>query len=445
MTPGELAALAIALLAVFLRGVFAAAESAFLSLGRSQVAEMAERGVFGARTLVTLKKDAEATLGALRVAQVGFGAIGAGLAGYLGATALSRRIDWSALGLSELVGALGSVVLTALVYTVVTYVLGDFFPRAYGASAPEVAARRFALPMAIARTALAPPLRLTHLLAETLVRPLGIDTSLLRPMPPLEEIESLLATHAARGALDTGAPDLIRSVFEFGETTAKEVMVPRTAVVALELSASASEVLSTLAGSGHTRLPVYREEIDDIVGIINAKDIIPLVERGEPIDLMRILRPPTIIPWSKPIPEVMRELKSRHVHMAVVVDEFGGFMGIITMEDILEELVGEIEDEFDRPEGKDVEVLQDGSFLVRGSMEIEAFNESFSAALPEDEDYETLAGFLNALAGAIPQVGDTFFYEGLQLTVTKRNERRVRQVQVRRIRPLAVVGEPTTT
>ncbi len=444
MTSGELAALAIALGAVFVRGAFAAAESAFLSLGRMQVAKMAEHGLRGARTLLRLKKDAEGTLAALRVAQVGFGAIGAGLAGYLGATALSRRVDWTALGVSDLVGAFGSVALTALIYTVVTYPMGDFFPRAYGATAPEAAARRFALPMAAVRTLLAPPIRLAHLLARTLVRPLGIDTSRIRPVPALEEIESLLATHAARGELDTGAPELIRSVFEFGETTAKEVMVPRTAVVALELSASAGEVLSTLATSGHTRLPVYREEIDEIVGIINAKDIIPLVERGEPIELTRILRPPTIIPWSKPIPEVMRELKSKHVHMAVVVDEFGGFMGIITMEDILEELVGEIEDEFDRPEGKDVESLQDGSFLVRGSMEIEAFNETFSASLPEDEDYETLAGFLNALAGAIPQVGDTFFYDGLQLTVTKRNERRVRQVQVRRIRPLAVVGETSS-
>ncbi len=441
MNAGELAALGFAVVSVFLRGVFAAAESAFSSIGRSEAAHMASEGLVGARLLLRLKERSDETLSALRVAQVGFGAIGAGLSGYLGASALSPRIDWRTLGLSELSGALVSVVTTALLYTCVAYVLGDFFPRAYGAAKPAATGRRFAGAIAAARTLLAPLIRVTHLVARGLVRPLGIDASKSRPMPPLEEVETFLATHAARGAVDTGAPDLIRSVFEFGETTAKEVMVPRTAVVALEIATPASEVLSTLASSGHTRLPVYRGEIDEIVGLINAKDIIPLVERGEPIELERILRPPTIIPWSKPIPEVMRELQSRHVHMAMVVDEFGGFMGIITMEDILEELVGEIEDEFDRPEAHDVEALPDGSFLVRGSMEIEAFNEAFSAGVPEEGAYETLAGFLNALAGAIPQVGDTFFYGGLQLTVAKRNEKRVRQVRIRRIRPLAVMGE----
>ena len=269
-------------------------------------------------------------------------------------------------------------------------------------------------------------------MSDLVLRRIGLDLRRSQAAPPLEDLERYLTDLAREGGVAAPTPELIHSIFEFGETTAKEVMIARTNVVAIDIEASGKDVLDVLSDVGHTRLPVYEGKIDNIVGLINAKDIIPVVRAGKPVKLSEILRETTFVPWSKPINELMREFQTGHIHMAIVVDEFGGTMGVITLEDILEEIVGEIEDEFDRPEGREVDALADGSFLVDGSIEIEVFNERFQTEIPVEGDYETLAGFLNSLSGAIPNSGDTFFYSGLQLSVAKRDDRHVSLVRVRR-------------
>jgi putative hemolysin len=439
---GEILALILALLAVLLRGLLAAAETALGSVGRRDAVEMADAGQLGAGRLVALKSVPEETTSAIRGAQVSLLAAGAALAGYASVSVLGRWGVWREIGLAPAPAALISALLGALVVAGLTFFAGDLVPRAVAAARPAAVARMLAPPVALVRWFLSPFIRGDHWLADRLLSALGVPAERVRPPPPLEDLERYLADHAARGTVSAEAPELIHSIFEFGQTTAKEVMVPRTRVVALEVGAPASEIFSTISNRGHTRLPVYEGEIDNIVGIINAKDILPLVAEGEAVELMKILRPAQFVPWSKPINELMRELQVKHVHMAMVVDEFGGLMGLITLEDILEEIVGEIEDEFDPVESRDVEALPDGSYLVRASIEIEEFNRTFSTSVPEDGSFETLAGFLNSLAGAIPKEGDTFFHEGLQLTVAKRSERRVRQVRVRRPRPGQVQAPP---
>ena len=429
----DLIALMGAVLAVWLRAICSGAETALASVGRRQAEAMVAEKLRGAKSVLALKARADRTSTTLRAAQAAALALAGALAALLGVHRLGPQLS-RFLGTPG--GALAGAVVAGLLAAGGVFLLGDLLPRAYATHAAPKVARRLAVPARITVFFGGPFVSLARWIADRLLAPFGLDTARLRAVPPLDELERHLATHAARGGLAVPTPELIHQIFEFGETTAKEVMVPRTQVVALEIGATSGDILELLAGKGHTRVPVYREEIDNIVGLINAKDIIPLVERGEPIELLKVLRPAPFVPWSKPIGELMREMQQNHVHLAAVVDEFGGFMGIITLEDILEEIVGEIEDEFDRPEAEDVEALADGSFLVRGSMDVEDFNRAFTAQLPEDEDFETVAGFLNLLAGAIPATGDTFFHDGLQLTVVKRNDRRVRQVRVRRVRPL---------
>ncbi|HET9596984.1 MAG TPA: hemolysin family protein, partial [Anaeromyxobacteraceae bacterium] len=259
------------------------------------------------------------------------------------------------------------------------------------------------------------------------------------PMPPLEEMERALAESArARGSpSDQATSELIQAVLDFKDKVARDVMVPRTEVVALEVDTPVPEILRMLAEEGHSRLPVYRGSLDQVLGTLHARDLVPLMENPSLIVLRDLIRPPHFVPWSKPVDQLLREMQRRHVHMAVVVDEYGGVMGICTLEDVLEEIVGEIGDEFEPPEGKGVEVHADGTFTVRADTPVAEFNRLAGAALPEGGGYETVGGFLNALAGAIPVSGDRFFYRGWLFTVSEATPRRVLKARAARVKRTA--------
>ncbi len=188
------------------------------------------------------------------------------------------------------------------------------------------------------------------------------------PMPPLEEMERKLAEYArVKGNPADRTSELIHKVFEFRDKVARDVMVPRTDLVAVDIDASVPEILRLLAEQGHSRIPVYQGSLEQIVGILHARDLVPLLAHPELIVLRDLLRPAHFVPWSKPVQGLLRDMQRRHVHLMMVVDEYGGVMGVVTLEDVLEEIVGDIQDEWDVDEGKAVEMLPDGSFSVRGS------------------------------------------------------------------------------
>jgi putative hemolysin len=210
--------------------------------------------------------------------------------------------------------------------------------------------------------------------------------------------------------------------------------VPRTEVVAIDIDTPVPEVLRLLAEEGHSRLPVYRASLDHVVGTLHARDLVPLLEHPGLIVLRDLLRPPHFVPWSKPVDQILREMQRRHIHMAVVVDEYGGVMGICTLEDVLEEIVGRLGDEFEAAEGKGVEVHADGTYTVRAETPVAEFNRLAGSDLAIDGQYETVGGFLNALAGAIPVAGDRFFHRGWLFTVSEASPRRVLQVRAARVK-----------
>ncbi|HEX8908438.1 MAG TPA: hemolysin family protein, partial [Anaeromyxobacteraceae bacterium] len=278
--------------------------------------------------------------------------------------------------------------------------------------------------------------------ASALARPLaGRPGAFALPQPPLEEMERALTEWArARGTpSDQATSELIHRVFEFRDKVARDVMVPRTEVVALEMGTPVKELLRLLAEEGHSRLPVFRDSLDQIVGTLHARDLVPLMEHPELIVLGDLVRPPHFVPWSKPVDQLLREMQKRHIHIAVVVDEYGGVMGICTLEDVLEEIVGEIGDEFEVEQGKGVEAHADGTYTVRADVPVGEFNRLAGGTLPEDGQYETVGGFLNALAGAIPAAGDRFFHRGWLFTVSEATPRRVLKVRAARVKRQ---GEP---
>jgi CBS domain containing-hemolysin-like protein len=277
------------------------------------------------------------------------------------------------------------------------------------------------------------PLEAVEGLTEGLLRPLsGARPTLASPLPSLEELEIHLSTEARDGRLGRTDPELLHSVIGFSEKTAREVMVPRTQIVGVELQTPPEELVRLISEEGHSRLPVYRESIDDLVGVLHSRDLVPLLVNPQLIVIQDLLRPVMFVPWAKPIGTLLREMQHRRVHLAMVVDEYGGVMGLVTLEDILEALVGTIEDDY-RQEEKEIEFLADGSATVLAQMKLADFAKAFGISLPSDE-HETVGGWLNAQAGAIPEMGERFFAAGLQITVVDRNARMVHRVKVQRFK-----------
>jgi CBS domain containing-hemolysin-like protein len=247
-----------------------------------------------------------------------------------------------------------------------------------------------------------------------------------------EEFKLMLDEGAKQGVFDKTEHDLISSVFEFTDTSAKEVMIPRPDVVALDVDMPRERTIKVVLEEGYSRMPVYRGTIDNIIGIVYTKDLLGMLEYRDLIILHDVIRPAYFVTETKKISQIMRELQARRIHMAVVIDEFGGTEGIITMEDILEEIVGEIHDEYDEVL-KDIEQAADGSFLVNARTSVHDFNERFQSGIPESQDYETLSGFLAKLTGRIPELNEEISYDGLSFSIVKKSQRRIRLVRVRKV------------
>ena len=245
-----------------------------------------------------------------------------------------------------------------------------------------------------------------------------------------EEVIQLLEEGERSGAIDKTEHELIKSILEFTDTTVKEVMVPRTDVFAVDISTQRDRLLQSLIDQGFTRVPVYRDSIDNIIGIIYTKDLIGMLEHRDLIILQDVIRPAYLVPESKKISVLLKELQKNRQHMAIVIDEFGGTEGIITIEDIVEEIVGEIRDEYD-DEPSEVETSNDGTAFVNGGIAIHQFNERFGVDIPEDTQYDTISGFLHQLTERIPELHEEIKYENITFTVVKKNERRIRQVKVK--------------
>jgi CBS domain containing-hemolysin-like protein len=307
----------------------------------------------------------------------------------------------------------------------------DLAPRSLASARPLSWSFALAGPAYLVCRILRVPVRLLLRLFDALLLRRGATARYTPPPPPLEEIEKILSEEARGGGSGAPSAELVHGLFQFAERTAKEVMVPRTRVVGVPLDAAPQEVIDLLAEEGHTRMPVYEGDLDHIKGVLHAKDVIPLLAHPELIVLQDLVRPALFVPWTKPVGELLREMQQKRSLLALVVDEYGGFSGIVTLEDILEEIVGEIRDEHDK-EGPAPAFGPDGTALVRAETRLTDLNEALNARLPDQGDYETLSGLLNSTAGAIPQAGDRFYIGGLELTVVQRDDRRVRLVRVAR-------------
>ncbi len=248
-----------------------------------------------------------------------------------------------------------------------------------------------------------------------------------------DELKNLVDAGQQEGVLEQGERRMIYSIFELGDTLAREVMVPRIDVLALDVNTTLAEAADTLLESGYSRVPVYEETIDNVIGLLYAKDLLNAWRSEAPMDSLRsLLRPAYFVPEAKPVDDLLAEMQSRRVHMAIVVDEYGGVAGIVTLEDIVEEIVGEIQDEYDESEEALYRRIAPDEYEVAGRMDIDDFNELLDVNLPAD-DADTLGGFLYSRMGHIPVAGERLLVGDLELTVQQVSRRRIAKIRARRI------------
>ncbi|HUL58133.1 MAG TPA: hemolysin family protein [Anaeromyxobacteraceae bacterium] len=398
------------------RAVAAALDAALVAVGlpRAQALGSAPEAGRRARALLSLVADQERTALTLRVVAT-WSVLLAGVLSAWGGALLTASSPWMGGALVALAAGLVSIPLAAAA-------------RGLGAAHGEAVALAFAVPFRTLRAVVAP-------LGAPAAWIAGRSARFSLPRPPLEEMERALAEVArAQGGGGEATSELIHRVFEFREKVSRDVMVPRTDVVGVEIDTPVPEILRLLAEEGHSRLPVFRESLDQIAGVLHARDLVPLLAHPELIVLRDLLRPAHFVPWSKPVDQLLREMQRRKLHMAFVVDEYGGVMGLCTLEDVLEQIVGDIRDEYEEDEGKAVEAHADGTFTAQGPASIEEFNQATGAGLPEDQGYETVAGFLNSIAGAIPGKGDRFFWRGWVFSVVEADPRKVTRVRAARVK-----------
>jgi CBS domain containing-hemolysin-like protein len=269
---------------------------------------------------------------------------------------------------------------------------------------------------------------------------MGGSTTREVPFLSSEEIRTLLTMGEQSGALKDDQRKMIHSIFEMGDMHVRQAMVPRTEMVCLSVQTPVEEIMRQAVELGYSRIPVYKGDVDTIVGILYSKDLLHLFDHKDLIIIQDVLRQPFFVPATKKVSELLKEFQRGKFHMAIVVNEFGGTEGLVTLEDLIEEIVGEIRDEYD-PQVKQIERLSDGSAIVDAAMGIGEVNQTLGVGLPLSEETTTLAGFIVQIAGAVPREGQKIQHDNLLIQVLKADRRRVEIVKITPIKTAEAVVE----
>ena len=276
------------------------------------------------------------------------------------------------------------------------------------------------------------PVNFITSLSNFLLTPFKEKTSFTQTRFSEDEIRLIISDSVEAGELNETEKKIIENIFEFNDLRANEVMVPRTEMIALELKDNEQEITEEVIKTGHSLIPVYEESIDNILGVLHTKDVMKTIIQNQNVDLKSLLRPVYFIPETKLISEILKEMQNRGERLAIVTDEYGGTEGLITIEDILEEIVGEMKDSSET-ELKEFYRLPDGKFYILGSVFIDDFNEVFNIELPKSDEYNTVAGFISEKTGKILNTGETFEYENIRFELIKKIRQKMVQFKVHSI------------
>jgi len=414
---------------VLLNGFFVAAEFAMVRVRGSQVEIKAKTGSPVAKVARGILHNLDGYLAAtqlgITIASLGLGWVGQDVVTKL---MLNLFIACGVVIKSTLIINTSHIVAFAFI-TILHIVFGELAPKSIAIQRSVRTVMTISLPLRFFFVVFKPIIWLLNGFANFILSLLGIKPVQGETSHSSEELQYLLDQGKETGALDSSEHELIQNVFDFNERIVKNIMVPRTKISGIELTTSKDELIEMVITEGYSRIPVYDETIDKIVGIVHAKDILPLLAHHEEIVLKNIIRKPYFIPETKRINDLMSELQQKRIQIAIVLDEFGGTAGMVTLEDIVEELVGEIQDEYDE-EKPIVETINDREFIVNALAPIYDVNGHLPHDLPEDGDFDTVSGWLGDIFGKIPDVGEQKESNGYNITVLKKSDQNIESVKL---------------
>src|SRR5579872_5669452 len=415
---------------VLLNGFFVAAEFAMVRVRGSQIEIKAKAGSQTAKIAKGIMANLD---GYLAATQLGITLASLGL-GWAGQEVVTKLM----LNLFALCGIIikstfiinTSHVVAFLFITILHIVFGELAPKSIAIQRSVRTVMNIAVPLRFFYVVFRPFIWFLNGFANLILKSMGISTAPgSEAHHSSEELQYLLEQGKETGALDSTEHELIQNVFDFNERVVKNIMVPRTKISGVEIDTDPDSLIQLLITEGYSRMPVYEETIDKIVGVVHAKDILPLLAHKRTFELKDIIRKAYFIPETKKINDLMAELQQKRIQIAIVLDEFGGTAGMVTLEDIVEELVGEIQDEYDE-EKPIVEKVNDNEFIVNALAPIYDVNSHLPHDLPEDGDYDTVSGWLGDIFGKIPDVGEQKESSGYNITVLRKSDQNIESVKL---------------
>lgn len=427
---------------VALNAFFVAAEYSLLSVRRTRIEQLAAEGDSRARLVESLLADFSVLISGTQLGVT----LASVLMGWLGESIMAEAIGVLLEGHMRRYASIAvahsiSVAAAFALATTLLMVLGELVPKTLAYERSERIALAIARPTAIILGLSKHVVGGLEWLAKIVLRAAGQHTGPLRgPLHTPDEVKLIVSAIRQRGLLGEGQEEMIHSVFDLDRVRVREIMVPWHKVTCLPISRDLGATLDQVVKDQHSRIPIYEGAPDHIVGVLNTKDLLGVLSERQrrsaplnaPFSLRSILHEPMIVPESMPLNQMLDEARRRHSQMALVVDEFGTFTGLVTIEDVLEEIVGEIQDEYDREE-KAIQKVSDSVLLVDAALSLREMADDYGISLPRGPGYETLAGFVLAQLGAIPRGGESFTFEGRRYTVVEVDGRRVARVRVEKL------------
>lgn len=425
----------IILILILLNGFFSSSEIAIISAKRSTIDRLAKEGKRSAKVVTQMKDEPDRFLATVQVGVTVVATLASVIGGVAAAELLKPVISSVPFPPIQNAADYISIGIVVVVISYATLVIGELVPKSLALHQPEKIACATARPLSFVSRVSSVFVRLLTASNRTVLKLLGIKDTGKRPFVSEEEIKFFITEGRETGVFEETEAALLHGIFEFADTTVKEVMIPKPKFSAIDISTPPDEVTRYISETGFSRYPVYRESPENVEGVLYNKDVFRELEKGGPIVIKNLIREPYFVPNSVMISRLLREMQRRKVHMAIVVDEHGDVDGLVTIEDILEEIVGEIEDEYDVDKGGLIEKLADGTMVIDASASLRDL-EALGVVIErgeeeeEEEEYHTLAGFMLAKLQRIPRGGEFVTFQGRRFTVVDVEANRIVKVKV---------------
>lgn len=415
-------------LLILLNGLFAAAEIAVVATRKSRLKQLVEEGQERAKILLSFKENPDRFLATIQIAITFVGVLASAIGGAtIAIQVIKPAIEKIPIGFISASSEAISIGIVTVIITYFSLVFGELIPKSIALTHPERVGLKLSRLIEIISKIFTLFVDILTFSTNLILRPTGRKTFTERAYITEEEVRMLIREGGEQGVFEPTEQELIHSVFEFTDMSAKEVMVPSTQMVTVNIGMSVDEIKSIIAEEQFSRYPVTGKDLNDIRGILYAKDFLNAIAAGE-VDIRKLIKPPFFIPETMKISNLLKEMQKRRVHMALVIDEYGGVSGLVTLEDLLEEIVGEIRDEYDIE--SPVIQLNEKTYIIDASISIRDLREDYGIEIPESPEYETLGGFLLTVLQKIPRTGDIIEQEDKKIVISEMVGQRISKVRL---------------